>query len=253
MKLHHLFSLTCATLLGLASSVSAQFASPGRGGGTPPGANPALAKVFGKHTSFSATAEMKVMDPAGKETMSGPITYSMLEGSTYWGMDLSKMKSEQIPPQAVASMKQMGMTEMVMVNKVGAKNMLLIYPGMNAYAEMPLPNEVPGKEKSDIKVEPLEEETVNGHKCQKNKVTITEGGTSQVLFTWTAADLKDFPVRVEFSDANSKIQMDYADIKLEKPDAKLFEPPAGFTRHPNLQAMMQGEMMKRMGAPPAPK
>jgi hypothetical protein len=253
MKLRYLLVLTGIALLGLVTSTSAQFAAPGRGGGTPPGANPALAKVFGKHTSFSAKAQMLVMDATGKETMSGPITYSMLDGSTYWGMDLSQMKSDQIPPQAVASMKQMGMTEMVMVNKVGAKTMLLIYPGMKAYAEMPVTAEAATTEPSDIKVESIGEETVNGHKCQKNKVTITDGGKSQILYTWTATDLKDFPVRVEFSDPNSKVQMDYSDIKLEKPDAKLFEPPAGFTSYPTLQAMMQGEMMKRMGAPPAPK
>lgn len=254
MKFRYLFSsLAGVTFLALVTSAAAQFAAPGRGGSTPPGANPALAKIFGKHTTFSAKAQMKVMDPSGKEVMSGPITYKLLEGSTYWGMDMSQMKSDQIPPQALAGMKQMGMTEMVMVSKSDAKTTLLIYPGLSAYAEVPVPNEIPSKEKTDIKVEPLEEETVNGHKCQKNKVTITQGGKSQLFYTWTAKDLKDFPVRVEFSDANTKVLMDYTDVKLEKPDAKLFEPPTGFTRYPNLQAMMQGEMMKRMGTPPAPK
>lgn len=254
MKFRHLFSsLACVTLLALVTSAAAQFAAPGRGGSTPPGANPSLAKIFGKHTAFSATAQMKVMDASGKETMSGPITYKLLEGSTYWGMDLSQMKSDQIPPQAVAGMKQMGMTEMVMVNKPDAKTTMLIYPGLNAYAEVPVPNEVPSKEKTDIKVEAMEEETVNGHKCHKNKVTVTQAGKSQLFYTWTAKDMDDFPIRVEFSDANTKVLMDYTDVKLEKPAAKNFEPPTGFTRYPNLQAMMQGEMMKRMGQPPAAK
>lgn len=254
MKFRHLFSsLAGVTFLALVTSAAAQFAGPGRGSGTSPAANPALAKVFGQHTSFSANAQMKVMDASGKETMSGPITYKLLEGNTYWSMDMSQMKSDQLPPQALAGMKQMGMTEMVMVSKSDAKTMLLIYPGLSAYAEVPVPNEIPSKEKTDIKVEALEEETVSGHKCQKNKVTVTHAGKSQLFYTWAAKDLKDFPVRVEFSDANTKVQMDYTDIKLEKPDAKLFAPPTGFTRYPNLQAMMQGEMMKRMGTPPAPK
>jgi outer membrane lipoprotein-sorting protein len=255
MKLRHVLVLTCAVLLGAATSTQAQL---GGRSGQPPGANPALAKVFGKNTSFSAKAQMKVMDGAGKEVMSGPVTYAMLEGSTYWGMDISAMKSAQIPPQAAASMKQMGMAEMVMVNKAGAKTGLLIYPGMKAYAEMPLPAEATAEAKSDIKTETVGEETVNGHKCKKNKVTITDGGKTQEVFTWNATDLKDFPVRVEMSDANNKVQMDYSDIKLEKPEAKLFEAPAGFTRYENVQALLQGEMMKRMGGagggfPPAPK
>ncbi len=253
MKLRHLFALTCAVLLGAATPTQAQFG----GGGRPPGANPALAKVFGKHTSFSAKAQMKVMDATGKETMSGPVTYAMLEGSTYWGMDLSAMKSAQIPPQAAASMKQMGMAEMVVVNKAGSKSALLIYPGMKAYAETPLPAEASPEAKSDIKTEVVGEETVNGHKCKKNKVTITDGGKAQEVFTWNATDFKDFPVRVELKDASNTVLLDYSDIKLDKPDTKLFEAPAGFTRYESVQALLQGEMMKRMGGaggfPPAPK
>ncbi|MGV3755670.1 MAG: DUF4412 domain-containing protein [Verrucomicrobiota bacterium] len=254
MKLRHVLVLTCAVLLGATTSTQAQLG----GGGRPPGSNPALAKVFGKNSSFSAKAQMKVMDVSGKEVMSGPVTYAMLEGSTYWGMDLSAMKSAQIPPQAAASMKQMGMAEMVMVNKAGSKSALLIYPGMKAYAEMPLPAEASPEAKSDIKTEVVGEETVNGHKCKKNKVTVTEGGKTQEIFTWNATELKDFPVRVEMKDANNKVQLDYSDIKLEKPDAKLFEAPAGFTRYDNVQALLQGEIMKRMGGagggfPPAPK
>ncbi|HEY1173867.1 MAG TPA: DUF4412 domain-containing protein [Verrucomicrobiae bacterium] len=249
MKLRPLLALTSALILSVATSAHAQFAG-GRGGGAGamPGSNPALAKVFGKNTAFSAKADLKVSDAAGKETMSGEIKYAFLEGSTYWGMDMSQMKSAQIPPQAAASMKQMGMAEMVMVSKAGAKTALLVYPGMNAYAEMPVPAEAAGDSKADIKTEAVGEETVNGHKCKKNKVTITENGKTQTLFTWNATDLKDFPVRVEVPDnGNGKVQMDYKDIKLEKPDAKLFEAPAGYTRYDNVQALLQGEMMKRMG------
>lgn len=258
MKLRPLLALTSALILSVATSAHAQFGGS-RGGGSMPGGNPALAKVFGKNTAFSAKADLKMTDATGKETMSGEIKYAFLEGSTYWGMDMSQMKSAQIPPQAAASMKQMGMAEMVMVNKAGSKTALLIYPGMNAFAETPVPAEAAADSKAEIKTEAMGEETVNGHKCKKNKVTITENGRTQTLFTWNATDLKDFPVRVEAPDAsNGKVQMDYKDIKLEKPDAKLFEAPAGFTRYENVQALLQGEMMKRMGGgaggfPQAPK
>ena len=252
MKLRHLFVLTCAVLLAGTTATQAQFGPRGGGGGAP-GANPVIAKLFGKTTAFSAKAQMRVMDNTGKETMSGPIQYAFLEGSTYWAMDLSQMKSDQIPPQAAASMKQMGMSEMVSINRSGAKTMILAYPGMKAYAEMPLPPGTAAEAKPEIKTEPLGEETVNGHKCKKNKVTVTEDGKSQVVFTWNATDLKDFPVRIEVSDVSNKVIMDYSDIKMEKPEAKLFEAPAGYTRYENVQALLQSEMMKRMGGPGGPK
>jgi hypothetical protein len=39
----------------------------------------------------------------------------------------------------------------------------------------------------------------------------------------------------------------FKDVKLAKPDASLFDPPAGYKHYDNLQQMMQQEMMKRMG------
>lgn len=251
MRSRNAFVLICAALLAAATTLTAQFG--GGRGGTPPGMNPALAKVFGKNNAFSAKAQMKVMDASGAEVMSGPVSYAFLDGSTYWAMDMSAIKSVQIPPQAAASMKQMGMAEMTTINKAGAKSFLLVYPGLKAYAEIPLPNALPSDEKSEPKTEKLGEETVNGHKCIKNKMTLTNGGKTQEILIWNAIDLKDFPVRVEFSDTQAKVQLDYSDIKFDKPDAKLFEAPADFTRYDNMQAMLQGEMMKRMGQPPGPK
>lgn len=248
MKLRYALVLACAVVLGAASSLHAQFGGPGRGSALP-GMNPALAKVFGKNNAFSAKVQMKITDASGTELMSGPATYAFLEGSTYWAMDMSEIKSAQMPPQAAAQMKAMGMAEMTTISKANAKSFLLVYPGMKAYVEMSSSSVSGANESADIKTEAAGEETVNGHKCKKNKVTIKDGGKTQELLTWNATDLKDFPVRVEFADTNNKVQMDYSDIKLEKPDAKLFEAPKDFTRYENVQQMLQTEMMKRMGAP----
>jgi len=252
MKFRLALVLTCFAILGATTSLQAQFGAPGRGS-TPPGVNPAIAKAFGKETSFTASAEMRVFDASGTELMSGPVTYAFLDGSTYFAMDMSEIKSAQMLPQAAASLKQMGMAEMTTISKAGAKSYLLVYPGMQAYTEMPLPTEVSTGEKSETKTESLGEETLNGHKCKKNKLTITEGGKTQELLTWNATDMKDFPVRIIYTDASNKVQLDYTDVKLEKPAAKLFEAPAGYTKYGSAKELLQGEMMKRIGAPPAPK
>ena len=43
--------------------------------------------------------------------------------------------------------------------------------------------------------------------------------------------------------------MTFKDIKLAKPDSAEFDPPKEFKRYDNMQALMQEEMMKRLGAP----
>ena len=39
----------------------------------------------------------------------------------------------------------------------------------------------------------------------------------------------------------------FKDVKLDRPDAAQFDPPAGFKKYDNTMALMQQEMMKRMG------
>ncbi len=227
MKLRQFLGLTVGLLVCVAGSVQAQ---PGGGSTKPPGVNSSLAKVFGKHTGFSAKVQMVMTDAAGKEVMSAPVDFAFSEGSVYWNMDLAEVKSASIPPQAAAQMKQMGMSQTISITKADGKTFLLVYPGLQAYTEMPIPSTEQASSKDEVKTEKVGEETVNTFKCIKNKVTVKSGANTQEIFTWNATDLKDFPVRVEFSDAGNKVKMDYKDVKLEKPEAKLFAPPTGFTK-----------------------
>lgn len=251
MKLRQFLGLTLGLLVCCAGSVQAQFGPSGGGGAKPPGLNSSLAKIFGKNTGFSAKVQMIMTDTTGKEVMNAPVDFAFSEGSVSWDMDLALVKSASIPPQAIEQMKQMGMSRIISITKSGGKAFYLVYPGLQSYAEMPLPASEQGTEKSEIKTEKVGEETLNGHKCVKNKVTVMADGKPQELFTWNASDLNDFPVRVEFTDSGSKVTMDYKDVKLTKPDAKLFAPDANFTKYDNVQQMLQGAMMKRFGAPPA--
>lgn len=253
MKLRHFLLLTAAMLLTTATTTQAQFGPPARGGASkPPGVSAAMAKAFGKNTAFTSKAELRMLDASGKETMSVPVQYSYLEGSAYFHMDMSLMKSAQMPPQAAATMKQFGMNELATATKAGAKTYFQIYPGLKAYVEQPVSAQDAAVEKAGIKSDQVGEETVNGHKCKKHKVTVTADGKTQELFTWNATDLKDFPVKIETKEDGNTVVMESKEVKFEKPDAKLFEAPTGFTRYDNPQVLLQTEMMKRMNVPKAP-
>jgi len=70
-----------------------------------------MAKVFGKNQAFSADAEMTIVDKQGGEPMTMEAKYAFLKGDLRTDMDMSSMKGGNIPPQAGAQMKMMGMDQ----------------------------------------------------------------------------------------------------------------------------------------------
>jgi hypothetical protein len=120
-----------------------------------------------------------------------------------------------------------------------------VYPGLKAYLEMAQPAVVQSKLK--VEKQELGKETIDGHPCVKNKVIVTdESGKKSEAFSWNATDLKDFPIQVEISEQQGMTAvMRFKDIKLAKPDAKLFEAPAGFKKYTSQQEM-QADMIKRL-------
>jgi hypothetical protein len=95
----------------------------------------------------------------------------------------------------------------------------------------------------------LGEEAVNGHDCVKNKVVVTgPDGTTHESTVWNATDLKQFPVKVQINSqkANNMVML-FTDVKFEKPDQALFDPPTDFTKYDNMMNLM---MSRARGAPP---
>ena len=212
--------------------------------------NAAMTKLFGEVKAFSSKAELRMKNKAGEETTKMNMEFALLDGKVRSDIDLSQLKSKDMPADAGAMMKQMGMDKMVSIAIPDKKVMLLIYPGLQAYTEMPMPKDEAATADSKFKIdtEKLGKETIDGHPCQKCKVTMTdEKGEKREAFIWQASDLKDFPIQMEMTEKDNTVVMVYRDIKFAKPEAALFDPPSGFTKHDSMQAMMQGAMMKMMG------
>ena len=167
-------------------------------GGPNSGMNPAMLKMFGDVKGFSAKADLRVLQTGQKEIMSGTVGFDFLDGQTRMEMDLTKMKSAQIPPEVIAQLKQMGMDINIVLNLPDKKVTLLVYPSL--------------------------------------------------AIAWKATDQKDLPIQVEISEQQGTTAiMRYKDIKLAKPDAKLFDAPADYKKYTNQQEMMQTEGLKRLG------
>jgi hypothetical protein len=247
MKNHHCllaFTVVCLGLLPLQ-------AQPGRLGGAPNGPNlgGTLSKLFGDNQAFSAALDMQVKPKSDKPmTMPGKIFFDA--GKQRFEVNLADMKGGNMPPDAAAQMKSMGMDQFIAISRPEKKIAYMVYPGLKSYAEIQLSKSDSAPTGSDYKVEITEigKETVDGHPCVKNKYVVTDNeGVKHESTVWNATDLKKFPVKIQTNERGDEITMLFKNVALDKPAAKLFDPPADFQKYDNVQQMMQTEMMKRMG------
>jgi len=136
MKMIHL--VLTGVLCLAAVSGRAQFGPGGMGGGAGKGLNlsGSTAKLFGENKAFAATMELQANSPQGPVTVPGKVYY--LEGKARFEMDLAETKSPALPPGAAAQMKTMGMDKMIVISRPEKKISYMIYPGLQAYVEMPV-------------------------------------------------------------------------------------------------------------------
>ncbi len=243
------FILLASTFIGL--GLLPAHAQPGGPGGPPggPQLGGPISKLFGDNQKFSAVLEMQVTDKTGKPiNLPGKISYDT--GNSRFELNLSDIKGGNMPPNAAAQMKSMGLDQMVTIARPDKKNVYLIYPGLQSYVEMPLPNAGSALTNGDYKMETTEiaKETLDGHPCVKNKVIVTDkDGIKHESTVWNATDLKQFPVKIQTAESGDDVIMVFKNISLAKPGANAFEAPADYTKYDNVQTMMQQQVMKRMG------
>jgi hypothetical protein len=216
--------------------------------GPVPGLNAAMAKFFGNNTAFTATVTTTILDAQGKESITMPMSYALLDGKIRSEVDMTQVKSKELEGSA-ASLRQMGMDRTVSIVRPDKQMVFVIYPSLRAYAETPIVRGRAGHANQEYKIDstPLGDETVDGHPCQKNKVTVSGAdGEKHEAIVWNATDLKDFPVKMQMTQTGVTTVMKYSQIKFDKPEAKLFDPPVGFDKYDSMEKMMQAAIMKML-------
>jgi hypothetical protein len=214
----------------------------------------ATAKLFGDNSAFTATMEMQMKEKSGNLVVV-PGNLAFLEGKSRFDIDLTKIKASSMRPEMGAQLAQFGMASLVMINRPEKKSSYLIYPGLQGYVENPIKDPALTKTAADFTIESTElgKETVDGHECAKNKVVVTDkDGNKQEFTVWNASDLKQFPVKLEMGQTNA-LTMTFKNVKLEKPEAGVFDPPSDATKYDSVPALMQQGIMKKfsggLGAP----
>jgi len=206
-----------------------------------------MAKLFGDNSAFSATVEMQMKMNNQDMTMPGKISFD--SGKSRFEMSMSEAKGGQLPPEAAAHMKAMGMDRIVSISLPDKNAAYMIYPDMQAYAEMQSGNSAAAVTNADkVEITELGKETLDGHPCVKNKAIVTDDKNARHEYTvWNATDLKKFPVKIETTEQGHQTTILFKDVKFAKPDASLFTPPSDYQKYGSAQELMQTEMMKRMG------
>lgn len=235
-------------IVGLGSNPAGAQLGP-RGGGQGPHLGGAMDKLFAANQMFAATLEIESPGPSGGNiTMPGKLSFD--HGKSRFEINMSEVQGGGMSPSMLQQIKMMGMDSVITIARPDLKVSYLIYPGLNSYAEVASRDTAASTNLDDYKIETsnLGKETVDGHDCVKNKVTVTdkEGGKHEST-VWNASDLKDFPVKIESTEEGRVATMRFKNVSFDKPGASLFEAPSGLTKYDNVQTMMQTEMMKKMG------
>jgi hypothetical protein len=248
-----MIQLLLASIVLLANAAAqAQFgpaAMGAGGGGHGLSLSGSTAKLFGENKAFSGSMELQAASPQGPVTIPGKIAF--LEGKSRFEMDTTEVKGGAIPPGAAAQMKAMGMDKMIVISRPDKKISYMIYPGVQAYVEMPLQDADADKPDSDFKIEEKEigKESSGGRDCMKSKVVVTDkDGGKHESTVWKAGDLNKFPVKIEQTEGDNVSTLTFKDVKLTKPETKQFDAPTDYKKCNDMMAVMQ-EAMKRTGAP----
>jgi hypothetical protein len=216
------------------------------GGPSTPQFSAAFSKLFGEHKAFSADMDMEMTQPGTTEPLFTPGKISYLDGKSRMEIDLSRAKGPQLPAGMAEQLKTMGMANMTMISEEGKTSSYIVYPSLQAYATIPTPdNKATDDSKIKMDTTELGKETVDGQACVKNKVILTEpDGAKSEATVWNATELKKFPVRIETAKDGTKVRMSFKNVKLEKPDTKLFEAPSTYKKYDSVQGMLQEAIMK---------
>jgi hypothetical protein len=244
-RLHLIRPVPWIKVLALAFCLAAPVALAQLPGGS--GISAGMIKLFGTANAFTAKVDVQVFEKDKTEKVSTPMDFALLEDKVRVQLDLSEMKSKDMPEGAGSSLKQMGMANVISLIRPDKKATYIMYPDQKCMLVVAMdPGEAEAiKKTSTLDKVPLGKETANGHPCVKNKVTITDDkGQKMDAITWNATDLKDFPVQIQTTEKDNTMLMKFKQIQLTRPDSKQFELPKDYTEYTSQQALMFGIMKK---------
>ena len=215
---------------GLPAQISQELASRG------PVVAAAVIQFFGSFNAFSADADLRVLDRAGAEVFSGPVTFARDGWRSRLDADASRATSARVPSAALTQLGALGVGTVAAIARPDQQRGYALYPALSAYVEAPIPANVAGAAlagtNATIARVPLGNETIDGHPCVKNQTTVTApSGQSVQALVWNATDLQDFPIQLQYADGYGTATVKFKHVNLTQPAASQFDVPGGYTKY----------------------
>jgi len=251
LKPLRLLCLSALLVLGSSTAIAQQ---GGGGLGNLPGAEfgAVLTRFLGEHSAFTASVNLGTKSEQGAMVLV-PAKLTYLGGQARFEIDVSKVEGGRMSPLVAEQIKAVGMAEVVLITRPDKKLSYMQYPGLKAYAEIPLrdENNPETAKKSKVEKTKLGEETLAGYACIKHQVVVTdEQGKTSEGTTWNARDLRGFPIVIETSQKGSKVTLLFSDVKFGNPPSSAFEPAKDYQKYDDVKKMMREAMMKLLGGAP---
>ncbi|MGA4645272.1 LolA family protein [Limisphaera sp. 4302-co] len=237
------FGLACAALPGLGIAHAQVPAASSTS------FDAALMRLFDAHKTFTAEAELRVTDSRNQDKVVLPMQFAAREGRFRTEVDLSRMKGSQARPDQMATVKRMGMDRIVSITRTDTGAMHVLFPSARAAVNLAMSAEDRAalNQPPAIERKVLGQETVDGHPCRKETVTLTtSGGKKTEVTVWFATDLKEFPLQIQTTETGDTVTFRYRNVRFQEPDARLFEPPADYTAYSSMEAFTADLMRKLM-------
>lgn len=212
--------------------------------------SPSMAQFFGDIKAFTASAVLNMKGGMGE--MAVPMDFALQDQLLRTEVDMSQMKGGMMPAGMGDQLRAMKMDKVVSVVDSTRKVTQIIFPGLKGYTEMPFPKDQADllDQQPKLNKTPLGKETIAGHPCVKTKIVMTAAnGKTQEATVWLASDLKDFPIQIQTTQEGNDVTVVFSNVKLQKPDAKILQIPADYTKHATIMELMSGAMMKMQGSP----
>lgn len=224
-KLNFRIGLGLVLLAGLLPSLTASAQMPDVGG-----FDSAMIKLFGDNPSFTAQADVRVMNSNRVVWLQMPSVFAVGDAKLRVDVDIKRIKSSSLNSATINMLTQAGMDRITSVIRPDKRATFLIYPGKKSFVAMPLAVEDAQFAAQRVEKRALGRETVDGHACVKNLSTVKSSKGVPLLqaTTWNAADLKDFPIQIEMREGGNATVMHFQNVNLTKPDPRLFDIPAGY-------------------------
>jgi hypothetical protein len=252
-RLRHWFVVCTAGLLALLS-VRAQPALPDALSQQVPFFAAALSEMISDSRSFTASAELRFQGASAADTFSLPFGVALRDGRMRWQLNLDQLRGGAIDPEMIGMLRDMRLDRVILILRPHT-NAIIAFPGTQAYAELPISGIGPLQEEAQRKVGFLQKtllgpDVLEGRPAMKYKLTVSkDAGKSTIpeeAVVWQVPSLKDMPVKLVVRSKNDVYGLQFREIRQGEPDARLFEAPAGYTRHDSVQALLQSALMKNL-------